>query len=288
MDRDARWRSRSAPPDTYERDPSLRRFIDIVPYGVPSTPLDARGPVLRGVVRGIDPGDRVLLWNGGITEWNDPFTLIQAMDRIRASRPNVKLVFMGVNHPDLAFSPTAGVAERAIRMAKDLGLEGRTVFFLEGWVPYERIDDYLAEADASVCLGYENVESRFAFRTRYVDLFRARVPLLCTQGDVLADRVATDPLGITVAESDVDAVEAGIERLLDDAAFTATCRERLASIAHELSWDLVVEPLVEFCRSGESFAMPAGRRTKQAYTRGAVYLAMKKINRNQSRHAPII
>lgn len=273
------------PPDMYERDPSLRRFIDIVPYGVPSTPMDARGPVLRGVVPGIEAGDRVLLWNGGITEWNDPFTLIEAMDRIGASRPDVKLVFMGVNHPDYAFSPTAGVAQRAIQMAKDLGLEGRTVFFLEGWVPYERIDDYLAEADASVCLGYENVESRFAFRTRYVDLFRARVPLLCTRGDVLAERVAEDPLGITVAERDVDAVEAGIERLLDDAAFAATCREHLASIATELSWDVAVQPLVEFCRSGETYAMPSRRRTTQAYARGAVYLAMKKINRSYPIHA---
>jgi glycosyltransferase involved in cell wall biosynthesis len=268
------------PPDMYERDPSLRRFIDIVPYGVPQQPLDARGPVLRGVVPGIEAGDRVLLWNGGITEWNDPFTLLQAMDQLFDRRPEVKLVFMGVNHPDMVFGPQAGVAGRAIEMAKDMGLYGRSVFFLEGWVPYERIDDYLAEADASVCLGYENVESRFAFRTRYVDLFRARVPLLCTRGDVLADRVASDPLGITVPERDVDAVAAGIERLLDDAEFTAGCRERLGAIGKELSWDTAVQPLVEFCASGESFAMPAGRRRVQAYTRGGMYLALKKICRS--------
>jgi hypothetical protein len=35
------------PPDVYERDPSLRRMIDIVPYGVSSRPLDARGPVMK-------------------------------------------------------------------------------------------------------------------------------------------------------------------------------------------------------------------------------------------------
>src|SRR3970040_28492 len=110
-------------------------------------------------------------------------------------------------------------------MAKELGLYGRNVHFLEGWVPYERIDDYLAEADASVCLGYENLESRFAFRTRYVDLFRARVPLLCPRGDVLADRVESDPLGITVPERDVEAVVAGIERLLGDGEFAPGGRE---------------------------------------------------------------
>jgi glycosyltransferase involved in cell wall biosynthesis len=268
------------PPDMYERDPSLRKFIDVVPYGVPATPMDPRGPVLRGVVPGIETGDRILLWNGGITEWNDPVTLLHAMDDIRDRRPDVKLVFMGINHPDFAFGPSGGVTKLAIETARQLELEGRNVFFLEGWVPYERIDDYLAEADASVCLGYENVESRFAFRTRYVDLFRARVPLLCTQGDVLAERVAGDPLGITVPERDVDAVVAGIERLLDDSAFAATCKEHLGIIAHELSWDVAVEPLVEFCRSGESWAMPASRRRLESYARAGMYAAMKKLCRS--------
>jgi len=272
------------PPDVYERDPSLRQMIDIVPYGVPSTPMSPQGPVMKGVIPGIAKDDKLLLWNGGITEWNDPFTLLQAMDRIGATRDDVKLVFMGINHPDYVFGPNGGVTKRALEMAKDMGLYNRSVFFLEGWVPYERIDDYLAEADASVCLGYETVESRFAFRTRYVDLFRAHVPLLCTQGDVLADRVANDPLGITVPERNVEAVAAGIERLLTDAAFAELCRERSGVIARELSWDTAVEPLVEFCRDvgngAETWAMPPERRRYQAYGRAAMYLAMKKVCRS--------
>lgn len=266
------------PPDVYERDPSLRQFIDIVPYGVPQTPLDPRNRVLKGVVPGIRETDRVLLWNGGITEWNDPFTLLRALAELRAKRDDIKLVFMGVNHPDYVFGPDSGVAGRAIAMAKDLGLEGRSVFFLPGWVPYERIDDYLAEADASVCLGYENLESRFAFRTRYVDVFRARVPLLCTRGDVLAERVAGDPLGITVPEREVAPVVAGIERLLEDPAFAGACRANLGRIAAELAWDTAVEPLANFIRSGDSFATPAPRRRLQAYARGAAYFALKKLS----------
>lgn len=272
------------PPDVYERDPSLRRFIDIVPYGVPSQPLAPEGPVLRGVVPGIAANDRILLWNGGITEWNDVDTLLRAMDRLRATRPEVKLVFMGVDHPDFAFGPSAGVTKHAFELARELGLEGRNVFFQSGWVPYERIDDYLAEADASVCLGYENIESRFAFRTRYVDLFRARIPLLCTRGDVLADRVEADPLGITVPERDVDAVEAGIVRILDDEALRGRCTTNLGEIAGELSWDAAVGPLVRFCTEGESWAMPAGRRKLQAFTRGGMYVALKRLCQSPPLH----
>jgi glycosyltransferase involved in cell wall biosynthesis len=169
-----------------------------------------------------------------------------------------------------------------VRRARDLGIEDRNVFFLRGWVPYERIDDYLAEADASVCLGYENLESRFAFRTRYVDLFRAQVPLLCTRGDVLAERVADDPLGVTVPERDVDAVVAGIERLLDDADFAATCRANLGVAGKELAWDLAVRPLARFCASDTTWAMPADRRRLQAYGRGAMYVGLKTLCRNAS------
>ncbi len=110
------------------------------------------------------------------------------------------------------------------------------------------------------------------------------MPLLCTRGDVLAERVESDPLGITVPERDVDGVVAGIERLLDDTAFATTCRENLGRIAGELAWDTAVEPLVEFCTSGESYAMPPNRRRRDAYTRGAMYLAMKKICQSPPLH----
>ncbi|MEX1103444.1 MAG: glycosyltransferase family 4 protein [Dehalococcoidia bacterium] len=272
------------PPDVYERDPSLRRVIDVVPYGVPQTPLDARGPVMKGVIPGIKTTDRVILWNGSVTEWNDTVTLVRAMDQLATRRPDVKLVFMGVDHPDYVTGPSAGMLAETIQLAKDLALDGRNVFFLSGWIPYERIDDWLGEADLSVCLGYENLESRFAFRTRYVDCFRARLPLLCTRGDVLADRVRDDPLGITVPERDADSVAAGIERLLDDDELRERCRANMATIGKELAWDAAVEPLVRFCAEGDSYATPADRRRLQAYVRGGGYFALKKLCRSAPLH----
>lgn len=273
------------PPAVYARDPSLRKYIDVVPYGVPAEPLRPAGRVLKGVVPGIAPTDRVLLWNGGITEWNDTETLLRAMAELAPRRPEVKLVFMGVNHPDFAFGPSAGVTRRTIELAADLGLTDRTVFFREGWVPYREIDGFLAEADASVCLGYENLEARFASRTRYVDLFRARVPLLCTRGDVLAERVEREPLGITVGERDVDAVVAGIERLLDDEALRERCRANLARVGAELSWDVAVAPLAAFCASGEVVALPARQRQLRALARGGMYVALKKACKSPPLHA---
>jgi glycosyltransferase involved in cell wall biosynthesis len=265
------------PPDMYERDPSLRSFIDVVPYGVSPAPLVHTRPVLRGVVEGIGEHDRILIWNGSITDWNDPFTLLEVMEHFATRRPEIKLVFLGVEHPDKVFDHTRGATQRAIELARERGLEGRNVFVLHGWRPYEEIDNYLAESDMAVCLGYEDIESRFAFRTRYVDVLRARLPLLCTRGDVLAERAAAEPFGIAVAERDLNGVIAGIERILDDAAFAETCRERAAAVGAELSWDEVVKPLVRFCESGESAAMPAARRVKQAWGRAGAYFALREL-----------
>jgi glycosyltransferase involved in cell wall biosynthesis len=268
------------PSEVYERDPTVRSLVGVVPFGVPAKPLAPNGPAMRGVVPGIGAQDRILLWHGTVTDWNDPVTAIEAVYRLGKRRSDLRLVFMGVDHPDYAFGPNAGKLREAIARARELGVEGRSVFFLPGWVPYDAIDSYLAEADAGICLGYETVESRFAFRTRYVDAFRARLPLVCTRGDVLAERVERDPLGVAVPERDVEAVMAAIERVLDDADFVAECRRNLAAIAEELSWDRVIAPLAEFCVRGRTNAAPLGKRRRDAVVRAGVYYLLKKLNRS--------
>jgi hypothetical protein len=96
--------------------------------------------------------------------------------------------------------------------------------------------------------------------------------------------VSEEPLGITVPERDIDAVVAGIERILDDNDLRRGCKENAAKVAAELSWDAAVEPLVEFCASGESYAMPVQRRKLQAYGRGGMYFALKKICKSPPLH----
>ncbi len=267
------------PAEVYERDPSLRRLVGVVPYGVDPRPFAPKGPAMRGVLPGIGPHDRVVLWHGTVADWNDPVTAVRAFTLLHERRPGVHLVFMGVDHPDYVFGPDAGQLRAAVELARREGLEGKTVHFLSGWVPYDRIDDYLGEADLSLCLGFENVESRFAFRTRFVDAFRAGLPLVCTRGDVLAERVEREPLGLTVPERDPAAVAAAIERLLDDEALRAACRANLAQVAGELSWDRVVEPLVALCERAESIAAPLGRRRRDAAARALAYYALKRLNR---------
>ena len=88
--------------DRYRADPSLRSLIDVVPFGLPAEPpRPAAAPVLKGAWPGIGPDDRVLLWGGGIWNWLDAITCIDAVARLDDLDPPVHLVFQGLERPGL-------------------------------------------------------------------------------------------------------------------------------------------------------------------------------------------
>ena len=87
-------------PYSYNQDPQMRKLIDVVPFGLPSNkPVHTR-QVLKGVIKGIEKDDFVIIWGGGIYNWFDPLTLVKAMEKIQGIRKDIKLYFMGVKHPN--------------------------------------------------------------------------------------------------------------------------------------------------------------------------------------------
>ena len=232
-------------PHTYGQDQTFDRLISVVPFGLPSTPPVAQRPVLKGVHPGIGEDDVVLLWAGGVYEWFDPLSLIEAVAKVDDDR--VKLFFMGMGHPNPDV-PKMAMGARAIALAEELGVRDRRVFFNEGWVPYDERAGYLLEADVGVSTHYKHMETTYAFRTRMLDYIWAGLPVLCTEGDTLADLVARHDLGEVVPPDDPAAIELAITKLLD-ADRRATCSANLALLAEELRWERVAEPLVRFCRN---------------------------------------
>src|SRR6185503_10968946 len=57
---------------------------------------------------------------------------------------------------------------------------------------------WLLDADCAVSAHLDHLESRYAFRTRLLDCFWAGLPIVCTRGDELADRVERERLGEAV------------------------------------------------------------------------------------------
>jgi glycosyltransferase involved in cell wall biosynthesis len=234
--------------DLYRRDPTLRSLIDVVPFGLPDAPPPAAGdPVMKGVLPGIAPDDRVLLWAGGIWGWLDPATPIRAAGLLAAdSGPATHLVFMGTGRPGLERTGQAAYPDRARELARREGLDGTLVHFNDGWVPYEERGRWLAEADLGVSAHLDSLEARFSFRTRILDYLWARLPVVTTGGDALGDLVQRERVGRAVPPGDPDAFAAACRELLDgDAA--AAARERIDALAPSLRWSEVTAPLVEWC-----------------------------------------
>ncbi|HEX2118535.1 MAG TPA: glycosyltransferase, partial [Acidimicrobiales bacterium] len=164
-------------PKNYDADETMESLIAVAPFGVPDEPPIHTRNALKGVVQGIGADDKVILWGGGIYNWFDPITLLHAVDRLRQRRPDVRLFFLGLKHPNPDV-PQMRMAVAARSLSDALGLTDKHVFFNEGWVAYEDRQNYLLEADIGVSTHLHHVETAFSFRTRILDYLWAGLPIV--------------------------------------------------------------------------------------------------------------
>jgi glycosyltransferase involved in cell wall biosynthesis len=245
--------------DRYRADPSLRSLIDVVPFGLPAAePRPAAAPVLKGAWPGIGPEDRVLLWGGGIWNWLDAITCIDAVGLLRDVDPPVHLVFQGVERPGLEPVDAISGTPRALAHAETSGLLGERVHVNHDWVPYEERASWLLEADLGVSAHHDHLEARFSFRTRVLDYLWAGRPVVGTRGDALADLVEREGLGRTVPPEDPQAFADACRALLEDRAEWNAAAARIAALRPALTWAEAVRPLAAFC------AAPRRREPRRA------------------------
>jgi hypothetical protein len=159
----------------------------------------------------------------------------------------VRLFFLGTQHPN-PLVPAMRMVTEARRLADQLGLLDKTVFFNEGWVPYAERQNYLLDADLGVSTHFRHVETTFSFRTRILDYLWAGLPIVATEGDAFGDLIATEGLGVAVPEQDVDALAQALERCLYDIKFAMACRARVSEVSGQFAWQRALAPLVEYCR----------------------------------------
>jgi glycosyltransferase involved in cell wall biosynthesis len=269
--------------ETFEQDPTLRRLIDVVPHGVRPQPFPEGSGGIKGSYPGIEEGDRLLLWLGGILYWYDPVTLIRALHRARKKHPRLKLLFLGTSYPGEMRLGQGLRLQQAIDEAKRLGLWEDGVYMHAEWLPQEEVTRFLQDADAAVTTYFTNAETRFAHRTRFQDYIWARLPILCTEGDVLAEEVRKRGWGIALPEGDEEAVYQALLRVADDDEFLATCRANLASAAAGMTWEAALEPLVRFLGRDDAIATPRSRRAFPILRSGAAYLAARLLERQAAR-----
>ncbi len=231
---------------TFGDDPSLRRLVAVVPFGLPGEPPRAARPVVKGVWPGVERTSKVLLWGGGLWPWLDPLTAIRAVARVWRQRQDVRLIFPGTRHPNPGMANIATRHEEARRLADGLGLLGKAVFFGE-WVPYADWPGVLLESDLALSLHMDTLETRLAFRSRVLDYIWAGLPIVATRGDATSELVEKYRLGVLVGYEDEAEVAEAILTLLETPG--EVWKERCQAAHRDLTWERAARPLVEFCRT---------------------------------------
>ncbi|TFV62900.1 UNVERIFIED_ORG: glycosyltransferase [Bacillus sp. AZ43] len=234
-------------PVTYDAARDLSKLVAVVPFGAPDAPpRPGDRAAVSAAVPGIGPGDRLLVWGGGIYDWFDPATVIRAVGRLAADRPDLRLLFLGTRHP-VQGGVGADTVARARDLAAELGLLDRVVHFHHDWVPHAELDRWLAGAEIGVSAHHRHLETEFSFRTRLVDYLWCGLPTVTTAGDDLAGRLATAGAGAAVPAGDVDGYAAALAALLDDADRRAAAEAAARALGTAMSWSAVAAPLVAFC-----------------------------------------
>jgi glycosyltransferase involved in cell wall biosynthesis len=235
-------------PVTYDGDESLHDLLAIAPFGIgEERPVQTRSGI-RGAIDGIGPDDKVILWGGGVYNWFDPITLVHAVHRLSQRMPEVRLLFLGMKHPNPGV-PQMRAAYETEELAGRLGIEGSIVFFNRDWVEYDERHNFLLDADVGVSTHLDHIETEFSFRTRILDYLWASLPIVATDGDSFATIIRDEGIGEVVAPGDVEGLEQALERILSDPEVARQHRENIERMAPSYRWSVCLEPLAEFCRA---------------------------------------
>jgi glycosyltransferase involved in cell wall biosynthesis len=232
-------------PATYGADETLYQLIDIVPFGLPSREPEHTEPVMKGIIPGIEPTDKVVLWGGGLWQWLDPLSLVRAVAQVSVDHPNLRLVFPGTRHPNPIIADMP-MLKQTRDLCDRLGLTGKVTFFGD-WAPYHLWPSFLLEADIGASIHLDTLETRFAYRTRMLDYIWAGLPMVVTGGDTTSEMVKTHSLGAVVSPGDEQAIAAAITRLLETPNLREAYRERFERVRRDLTWEKVCEPIAQFC-----------------------------------------
>lgn len=234
-------------PHNFIQDPTFRSLIDIVSVGFPDRPPRHEKGMLRGVHPQVPADAQIVLWGGGIWNWLDPLTLIKAWPQVVAAHPQARLVFLGTRHPN-PLVPPHEMARKAQDLAAEIGETDRSIIFFE-WVSYADREALLCEADVGVTLHPIHVETRYSLRTRVLDYFWARLPVLITDGDITSEWVRRHGLGVVVPEFDVDAVARGLIAILEKQK--ESWAPAFDPLHRQFTWTKAVEPLRRYCLEGQ-------------------------------------
>jgi len=208
-------------------------LIAPVPFGVPDE-LPPHQPVLPPR----EADERRLLF-GGLYDWYDPWTLLDALQELEGS-----WTLLLIRNPNADSTPQRLLGEVEARCRK-LGWWGSRVRPLD-WVPAERRYDLLRDVDLLVAPHTPSLETRLSLRTRFLDALAAGCPVITSEGGTMSRLLREHRAGWVVPPRDAKALAAALrEALTTD---TSALREGARELLQAFTWDRALAPLLRFCR----------------------------------------
>lgn len=221
-------------PELAAIDPDFVTLLAVVPFGVSLT-LEAHRPWLPPR----RDGERRLLF-GGLYDWYDPWTLLEALERLGEFDWTLRVV----RNPNPESTPQRLFAELE-RRARTRGWWENRVLAID-WVPAERRYDLLRDVDALAAPHRASLETRLAFRTRFLDALAAGCPVVTCEGGALSRRLAESGAAWVVPEADPARLAAALRELLTDGDERRRRVDAGRLLAREFAWEKVLAPLVRF------------------------------------------
>ncbi len=225
-------------PERLEADPDLETLVAPVPFGVPE-----ELPPHRPVLPPREPGERRLLF-GGLYDWYDPWTLLEALETLDV--PGWTLLLIRNPNAD-GNTPQRLLGEVEARCRK-LGWWGSRVRTFD-WVPADRRYDLLRDVDLLVAPHRPSLETRLSLRTRFLDALAAGCPVVTSDGGTISRLLREHGAGWVVPPGDARALSATLREVLTaEPAALAARRAGARELLKAFSWDRALEPLLRFCR----------------------------------------
>jgi len=224
-------------PEAVAGDPDLERLIAPVPFGVPEE-LPPHRPLLPPRAA----GERRVLF-GGLYDWYDPWTLLDALERL--DRPEWALYL--VRNPNPESTPQRLMSEVEAR-CRARGWWGTRVRALD-WVAADRRFDLLRDVDVLAAPHRPSLETRLSLRTRFLDALAAGCPVVTSEGGAMSRLLAEHRAGWVAPPGDAAALARCLEEALGGGEEVAVRRRGAVALAAELRWERALAPLVRFCRA---------------------------------------
>lgn len=178
-------------------------------------------------------GDRpVFLWGGGIWKWFDVETVIRAFALLQERNSSAALFFLTAKNIS-SHGDQEAPHEEALRLARSLGVLGKSVFFNDQPVSPDRLPPYLEHCHAGVLGNHAHLESTASWRTRQLDLLWAGRPGLVSGHDPLSDLMALRGACWQCGSGDALGLAGLVESSLDLHAHEMACRA-----SHRLAGEL--------------------------------------------------